>query len=72
MATDRRAYYREYNKRKGDRHKKGYYTEYNKKHPERLARIGIIIGSTDSLERHLTRKECEWHDDDWFEGINDD
>lgn len=67
MATDRREYYKAYNKRKGDRHKKGYYRKYNLAHPERLRRIGIVVGSPDALESHLTRKECEWHDDDWCE-----
>ena len=28
-----------------DRHRPGYYREYNLKHPERLARIGIIVGA---------------------------
>ena len=37
-SNDRREYYRQYNKKHGDRHKKGYYKEYNKEHPERLNR----------------------------------
>jgi len=69
MASDRKEYYKAYNKRTGDRHKKGYYREYNMKHPERLRRIGIIIGNQSALERDLTRKENEWHDDDWVDGV---
>lgn len=38
MAKDRREYYKEYNKKHGDRHKKGYYRKYNQAHPERLNR----------------------------------
>ena len=71
MGSSRLSYYKAYNKRTGDRHKKGYYREYNKKHPERLKRIGIFVVKQNAIERGLTRKENEWHDDDWFEGIND-
>ena len=38
MGKDRREYYKEYNKKHGDRHKKGYYHKYNAEHPERLNR----------------------------------
>ena len=38
MGKDRKEYYKEYNKKHGDRHKKGYYHKYNKEHPERLNR----------------------------------
>lgn len=38
MGKDRREYYKEYNKKHGDRHKKGYYHKYNQEHPERLNR----------------------------------
>lgn len=38
MAKDRREYYKEYNRKHGDRHKKGYYSKYNAEHPERLNR----------------------------------
>ena len=60
MATDRRAYYREYNKKHGDRHRKGYYHEYNAAHPERLNRgytkgyvnlVDVEIGTNPNVGR---------------------
>ena len=43
----RKGYYKDYAKKTGrkDRHRKGYYHNYNLAHPERLARIGVEIGS---------------------------
>lgn len=74
MATDRHSegYYAAYAKRTGrkDRHRKGYYKEYNKKHPERLERVGIVV-STSGLDFYLKLKETQWHDDNWYEGMND-
>ncbi len=58
MATDRRAYYREYNKKHGDRHRKGYYHEYNAAHPERLNRgytKGYVNGNVS--EGRLDKKD---------------
>lgn len=80
-------YYAEYAKRTGkkDRHRKGYYREYNKKHPERLNRgftKGYVNGNVSdgligsrrgmTLDDYLVAKEIQWHDDDWYECINDD
>ena len=41
----RKGYYADYAKRTGrkDRHSKGYYRKYNLEHPERLARVGIVL-----------------------------
>ena len=84
-------------KAKAKKDRRAYYREYNKKHPERLNRgytkgcvngnasegeiygfdaFGIRILGYDELGRPITNdpfgdmlrnKEMEWHDDDWCE-----
>lgn len=63
MAKDRREYYKEYNKKHGDRHKKGYYRKYNKAHPERLNRgftKGYVNGNVSDGPK---QKKREWLDE---------
>ena len=60
MAKDRREYYKEYNKKHGDRHKKGYYRKYNQAHPERLNRgftKGYVNGNVSDGPK---QKERQW------------
>ena len=83
----RKGYYADYAKRTGrkDRHSKGYYRKYNLEHPERLARVGIVlvdgvpckevvtkeVVKTDSLRAKIDAKLAQWHDDDWEEDSGD-
>ena len=78
----RKGYYADYAKRTGrkDRHSKGYYRKYNLEHPERLARVGIVlvdgvptkeVVKRDSLSAKIDAKLAQWHDDDWEEDSGD-
>lgn len=65
MAKDRREYFKEYNKKHGDRHKKGYYHKYNQEHPERLNRgytKGYVNGNVDEGPLAMPTKERTWYD----------
>ena len=76
---DRRAYYREYNKKRLERLNRGFTKGYNNSNVSEWAInqiYGIRILGYDELGRPITNdplgdilrnKEMEWHDDDWCE-----
>ena len=39
---------------------------------EYVGREFWIVKVNTALTKEIVRKENEWHDDDWYEGINDD
>ena len=83
----RKGYYADYAKRTGrkDRHSKGYYRKYNLEHPERLARVRIVIVAgvpckevvtkevikKNNITAKIDAKLAQWHDDDWEENSGD-
>lgn len=83
---DRRAYYREYNKKHPERLNRGYTKGYvNGNVSDGLKRqwlnetLGIYIIGYDEMGRPITNnpfgdmlrnKEMEWHDDDWEESCD--
>ena len=86
VKKDRREYYRKYNMAHPERLERGYTKGYKNGNysegPEVKSRNDIYfdeLGRARSKDPYnptltdlLDAKEKQWHDDDWYEGINDD